>query len=193
MTAKGESRQPSADSQSDDAATTLVRLRRPALARLFSSPLQTLLTLYAAVTVGLVVAAVAGSLDWSYWYLYIIDVIAFAVWLLGVSAWAEVDDNGVRWRYWMKTELPWRDVSRVALGQRARVFQTRPGPDFGQPAVLVRSKGDEDFIRPAAGCGRRRREFGTAVLQAAQAHHKRTEVIGRHWSQAATTDEPPFA
>lgn len=174
------------------APSSRVRLRRPLLTRLFSSALQTLLTVYALAVAGMLVAAVAGRLDWSYWPLYLVDLAAVAVWLLGVTAWAEADDSGVRWRYWMKQDVPWRDVSRVALGQRA-IVQYGPGPDRSQPAILVRGKGDEDFVRPAAMCGRHRREFGTAVLELAGRHGKQTAVIGRHWSEAANADEAPCA
>lgn len=169
-----------------------VQLRRPVLARLFSSALQTLLTVYALAVSGMVVAAVSGKLDWSYWPLYLVDLAAVAVWLLGVSAWADADDGGVRWRYWMKQDIAWQDVTRVALGQRA-VVQYRPGPDRKQPAILVSSRGDEDFIRPAAMCGRHRRDFGTPLLALAAQHGKRTAVTGRHWSEAATADEAPYA
>jgi hypothetical protein len=169
-----------------------VRLRRPLYARLFSSGLQALLTVYTAVTVGFVVAAVAGSFDWAYWYVFVFDVVVVGVWLLGVTAWAEVDDRGIRWRYWMKHDYPWGDVSRVALGQRA-MSPMFPGPDVRQPVILVRCKGDEDFVRPAVLCRRHRREFGNALLQQATAHRKHTEVIGKHWDLQPTTDEMPFA
>jgi hypothetical protein len=41
--------------------------------------------------------------------------------------------------------------------------------------------------------GRRRREFGAAVLRFAAAHHRHTEVIGKHWAEPATTQEMPWA
>lgn len=168
------------------------RLRRPLHARLFSSALQALLTAYAAATLGFVVAALAGSFDWAYWYVFLIGAIAGWMWLLGVTAWAEVDDEGIRWRYWTKQDYAWREVSRVALGQRA-VTPLYAGPDIRQPAILVRSKGDEDFVRPALRCGRKRREFGDAVLDLAATHRTHTEVIGKHWGRRPTTHELPYA
>jgi hypothetical protein len=161
-------------------------------ARLFSSPLQAVLTLYAIASVGFLVLALAGKIVSSEWYLYPIDLAAFALWLRGVTAWAEVDDAGVRWRYWMKYDYAWHEVTRIALGQRV-VSQVGPGPDVSQPAILVRTRGDEDFIRPAASCWRHRKEFGTAVVRFAAAHHKHTEVIGKHWTEPATTEELPWA
>jgi hypothetical protein len=175
-----------------DGGPTRVRLRRPVRARLFSGPLQTLLTLNAIVTVGLLGLAIAGKIDFNDWAQYLFEALLVALWLPGVTAWAEVDDAGLRWRYWMKCDLAWRDVARVALGQRA-IAQYGPGPDLSQPAIIVRSKGDDEFVRPAAACGRGRKEFGTAVLRFAAAHHRHTEVIGKHWAEPATTQEMPWA
>jgi hypothetical protein len=59
--------------------------------------------------------------------------------------------------------------------------------------ILVRSKGDEDFVRPAVRCGRRRREFGVAVLRLAADQRTRTDVVGPHWAEKPTADEMPFA
>src|SRR6266545_2408604 len=135
-----------------DGGPARVRLRRPVRARLFSGPLQTLLTLNAIVTVGLLGLAIAGKIDFTDWAQYLFEALLAALWLPGVTAWAEVDDAGLRWRYWMKCDLAWRDVARVALGQRA-IAQYGPGPDLSQPAIIVRSKGDDEFVRPAAACG----------------------------------------
>lgn len=172
-----------------------VRLRRTWGARLASSGLQLLLTLYVAFTVAFVVLFVAtGRAEWQYWYFYLLDVLLAALWLRGVTAWAEADDEGVRWRYWIRHEAPWGKVSRVALGERAVLFSPYPFARTRTPAIEIRARGrDEVYIRPAAAMGRRRREFGTQLLRLAREHGVRAEVTGGRWNEPVTRPEQPWA
>lgn len=178
-----------------DTTSGRVRLRRTWNARLFGSWSQLALTLYAAAFLALLgLQGASGSLSGRYWYFYLVDAVVAVLWLRGITAWAEADEHGVRWRYWTKTDLPWRRVERVALGERAVLASPQPLPRTREPAILVRTKShDTEIIWPARGMSRRRREFGTALLALARAHGVATAVTGGRWNEPVTSPEQPFA
>jgi hypothetical protein len=157
-----------------------IRLHRPVSARLFGSGPQAVLTLIAALFV-VTVVAVAASKDLSLWPLLLVQIVLVGLWLRAVTGWARVDDEGLAWRYWTRWEHAWPKISAVTLTRRANTMSYRAA---GPPIILVRAKGgSEDFVAPARACGRRRREFGTAVLASAKAHGVRTQVTSTGWNE----------
>jgi hypothetical protein len=171
-------------------APTTVRLRWPVYGRLCATGLQQVLSAYAVLSIPL-----AGLLIWkedlSQWPYLIVDGLLVALWLRGLTGWARVDDDGLHWRYWVRWDHPWPQISRVTLTRRANIGSYRAP---GSPIILVRAEdGDEDFVTPALACGRRRREFGTAVLAAARAHGIRTEVTSTGWDEKPSRRAEPWA
>jgi hypothetical protein len=168
------------ESKAGQVEVAVDRLRRPLVARLFASGLQLFLTFVAVITIP-VLGLTIWKGDLAMWPFLLVDVLLVALWLRGVTAWAQADDEGLRWRYWARWDHPWSKISRVTLTRHSNTFAYHAA---GPPIILVRAKGgDEDFIVPARGCGRHRREFGSAVLAAARAHGVRTEVTSTGWDE----------
>lgn len=164
-------------------------LRRPLAARLFATTFQKVLTLVALVFLVSVGGSVASG-NWSMWPYLVAQAAMVALWLRGFTAWARVDDEGLHWRYWVRWDHPWPEITRVTLTRRA-LLATVVG-NGGPPIILVRTRGDEDFIVPALACGRHRREFGTAVLAAARSRGTRTEVVSTRWNEDPTGVAAPW-
>ncbi|MBO0870156.1 MAG: hypothetical protein J2P15_16480 [Micromonosporaceae bacterium] len=168
-----------------------VRLRRSLSARLFSSGPQIFLTLAAAMTVLIVVAAIlTRRAHLEFWYYDLIDALLFALWLRGATAWAEADEHGVRWRYWIRHDLPWHRVSRVSLGERDPLTRLLPGGR--QPVIWIRTNdGEVEYIRPALGMRRRRRDFGSRLLRLAEQAAVPGEVTGGRWNEPVDRPQVP--
>lgn len=160
------------------------------LARLFATNVQSALSLVAAVAT--LTLALANPLsDRTLWPFLFVQLVLILLWLRGVTAWARVDDAGLHWRYWIGSEHSWGDVRTVTLTRRANPMSQAAA---GVPIILVRGKdGDEDFIAPARGCGRRRREFASEVLAAARANGVATEVVATGWNEEPTRVAEPWA
>jgi hypothetical protein len=166
-----------------------VHLHRPPAGRLFATTLQQVLTLVAVLFV-LTVVAVTAAGDLSLWPLLVVQVLLVALWLRGVTGWARVDDDGLHWRYWTRSDRAWPHIGTVTLTRAANTMSYRAA---GAPIILVRTKGgDEDFVVPARACGRHRREFGTAVLAAAEAHGVRTQVTSTGWDERPSHRGEPW-
>lgn len=114
-----------------------------------------------------------------------------AGWLRGFTAWAEFDDDGVRWRYWVRHAYPWPQIARIDLSEQHRLTSAS---EFPVIVVQWRASGeqpaDSDDIRPARGCGRHRREFGAALLEAAARHGVRTRVRSTGWDLPVSDPDP---
>lgn len=151
----------------------VTRLRRSLYARLYAGPpFQPLLT--AGVLIQLVIVAALA------WYgglgtLLSAGAAGFlwpAAWLIGVTAHAEVDGAGVRWRYYRTGRLAWTDVERVRFGVR-----TTSAIWTQRAAIWVRVGGRDHVIAPALGCSHAARtEFGRALVAQARAHKVRVEI-----------------
>jgi hypothetical protein len=156
------------------------RLRRPLLARLFATTLQGVLSCYAVVTIALIPLLI-WKRDLSMWPYLLVDAALTLLWLRGFTAWASVDDDGLHWRFWVRWDHPWSEISKVTLTRHTRLMSAQTK---GPPIILVRAKdGDEDYVLPAVGCLRHRREFGTEVLAAARTHGIRTEIVSTGWDE----------
>jgi hypothetical protein len=165
-------------------APGVTRLRRSPYARLFAGCVfQPLLTMGMAILLvtlvglawfggfGAVLSGAAPGLPW------------VAAWLVGVTAHAEVDEAGVRWRYYRTGTLGWADVERVRLGVLI------PSGGWGpQAAMWVRVGSRDHVIAPALGCSRKARvAFGQALVAQARAHKVRVEIPRNdpRWSDVA--------
>lgn len=120
-----------------------------------------------------------------------LGVLLVALWWRVFTAWAEFDDDGVRWRFWARSEYLWPKIIRIDLTERRRLTS-----DSGTPVIVVQWRGsaagpaDSDDIRPARGGGRHRREFGAALLEAAAKHGVRTRVRSSRWGLPVSDPDP---
>lgn len=88
--------------------------------------------------------------------------VVLILWLVGVSAHAEVGQRGVRWRYYLRHDIPWADVERISL--------TVTGMGWGaRHSIVVRSGGRDHRITPAAPPGRGRIDFARQLFAYAEA------------------------
>jgi hypothetical protein len=170
---------------------TEVRLRRGPLCRLASSNTQAVLSLLClAVLFGIGYGLARGRpvFGGSFWD-WLPALVLFVPWLLGVTAWARADEDGVRWRYWLEIEYRWEQIRRIELtdrefvlpesGGRTRsiVVFTKPRPGEGPESA------DEQNIRPAESAGRHLRRFGSELGALARQHGVRVVVRGRGWDE----------
>lgn len=172
-------------------AVTEVRLRRGPLCRLASSNTQAWLSMLCLATLAGVGYGLAdgrpvfgGSL-----LTWLPALIYFVPWLAGVTAWARADDDGLRWRYWTRTELRWENIRRIELtnrefvlpesGGRTRAIVVIAKPEPGEPD----DTGVQDSIRPAESAGRNLRRFGAEVAALAGRHGVHVVVASRGWDE----------
>lgn len=172
------------------------RLRRPLVARLFGTITQGVLSFVALITIGLVVtvviAAAAGKSVGGVTLLAVVPLLLTALWARGLTAWTSFDDEGVHTRYFVRSDHPWGKIHSITLQRLENVASVR---SRGAPAIIVRMKGSsavEDRLDPVLRCGRRRREFGTALLAAARDHGVRAVVGSTGWDEAPETEVAPF-
>jgi hypothetical protein len=112
-------------------------------------------------------------------------LVVVALWLVGATAWAEVNDDGIRWRYYSTRTLPWSDVERVELGSR------RVGAQAGEPVVRIQARGRRSLVTPASQCRRPALiEFGNAVADQAAAHGIEVAVDRHDHRWDAVADRP---
>ena len=175
----------------DVTAPTTVRLRRGVFARLGGSGVQLLLTMAALgglFSIGYPISqGRLPSLPWTFWLVY---VPPFALWLAGVTAWARADETGVSWRYWMKQEMRWEQITRVTLTKRVLLGQQSGFNRVRTIAIRWRTTGPDHHsstsdvnIRPADFCGRHQRRFATALIALAEQHHRHVVIASRGWEQ----------
>ncbi|HEU5265503.1 MAG TPA: hypothetical protein VFU35_02340 [Jatrophihabitans sp.] len=167
-----------------------VRLRRGIWARCASSGTQFVLTLFGGFAVfALIYGAVHGrGGGWTVGGVVAL-VVLFVPWIAGLTAWARVDDDGIRWRYWLKYSYRWEQITRITLTNRDLVMA--PSGFNSVPTIVVHGRtrrgkpgaGFEDSVRPVEGTGRNRRAFADAVVAAARAHGTKVVVSSRGWNQ----------
>jgi hypothetical protein len=169
------------------------RLRRGPLCRLASSNVQTglsllCLALLAAVGYGLADGRPIFAGNWLGWLLP--ALVLLVPWGAGLTAWARADENGIRWRYWIRHSYPWHRVTRLTLTERSLSFT--PAGATSTPAIVVHARiaakrgsgsGVEVAIRPGRGAGRQLREFAAEVAGLARAHGVRVVVASRGWDE----------
>lgn len=166
----------------------MTALRRGIASRLFSSGIQAWLTLLAAGFVFCIVALASGAT--ALWPALVLTGVATALWARGVTAWARVDDDGLHWRYWTRTDLPWRSIHTITLTRRANVWSYVAK---GGPIILVHgAKKFEDFVRPAIACGHHRRAFADEVTATARTHGVETEVVSTGWNAEPSRIAEPW-
>lgn len=171
---------------------TEIRLRRGLWCRLASSTTQTLLS----VACLFVLFALGYSLfsDRGLWgagvLFWVWTIVLFAPWLGGVTAWARADAGGVRWRYWMKQDLPWDRITRVTLTKRE--LNATPLGASRTPTIVVSgravAKSGKDSaieinIRPAEAGGRNLRRFAAELSALARAHGVKVVVATSGWNE----------
>lgn len=167
-----------------------IRLRRGVGARLAGGAvpfLQTVLTLGVVVWVAMI-GMVVGLADAG-----VNEVLAAAapglpvvvLWLVGVTARAQVDDGGLRWRYYRSCAVGWADVERVLLESRL------VGAAAGEPVVRVVVGGHRRLVSPASQCRWPALiEFGIAVADRAAAHGVEVVVDRRDGRWDPVLDRP---
>ena len=152
------------------------RLRRSVLTRVMGGAwFQWLLTLQLAFLAWALVAAPgleAGQLG----PLILLFVPYAVLWTSGVTAWAEVDDTGLRWRYFVRVQLTWAQVTGIELTSRSTPGVIGPS----QRLIRIRTaQGPARLIAPALSGGQRdTAEFALAVVAAARQHGVPVEGAG---------------
>jgi hypothetical protein len=120
-----------------------------------------------------------------------LGVVLGALWWRVFTAWAEFDDDGVRWRFWVRSEYRWPQIVRIDLTEMHRLTSASE-----TPVIVVQWRGsaehpaDSDDIRPARGGGHHRREFALALLEAAARHGVRTRVRSSRWGMPVSDPDP---
>ncbi|MGI8678407.1 MAG: hypothetical protein ACR2LX_06945 [Jatrophihabitans sp.] len=151
-----------------------VRLRRSVSARLLSGVwFQWFLTVALIINVTLVVSiAVVGSAP-SALVSELPAIPGWLLWLVGVTAHAETNDDGVSWRYFRRYRLTWDEIEGIRVGG-ARIKGTLAS---AHAAIRVRAAGREHILGPALGCSRRARvEFARALAANGQRFGVQLEV-----------------
>lgn len=169
------------------------KLHRGPLCRLASSNVQTGLSLLdlallAAIGYGLANGRPVFAGNWLAWVLP--ALVLLVPWVAGLTAWARADENGIRWRYWIRHAYPWQQVTRVTLTERSLSFT--PVGATSTPAIVLHARsgakrgpgtGVELTIRPGRGAGRHLREFAAELAALARAHGVRVVVASRGWDE----------
>lgn len=86
-------------------------------------------------------------------------LLAFVVVLLaGATGWAEADDAGVRWRYYLRHQFGWHEIEQIRLVVK--------GVSIGGVLhqLVVRAGGRDHVVIPAHAAGSGRVAFGRQLL-----------------------------
>jgi hypothetical protein len=76
-----------------------------------------------------------------------VDAVVAVLWVFGLTAWAEADREGVRWRGFVRRQFSWAEIERVAV-VRPRLAGVNPGAN-----LVVRVRGRNRVIGPASMVG----------------------------------------
>jgi hypothetical protein len=132
-------------------ADTPIRLRRSVFGRLFGgTPVQ----LPAAIALVIFPIAFASSHSHPVRFIVIIGVVA-ALWVLGFTAHAEADQDGLRWRTIMPRTFRWDEIERLARVANPLSMSTRRV----RAVLVVRVRGRNRPIWPASMAGPNLMEF----------------------------------
>src|SRR2546430_10749685 len=90
---------------------TPVRLSRSLFGRLFGGTMpQMACTLFLVISVPLMLSGGDEKLR-----LGAVDVVVVVLWVFGLTAWADADREGVRWRGFVRRRFSWAEIERVAV------------------------------------------------------------------------------
>jgi hypothetical protein len=173
------------------AVASSTRLRRPLYARLFGTVPQGVLSIYGLLS-PVVFFAVLANHDWSQWPSLVALAALDLLWVRGLTAWAAFDASGIQSRFWVRSDYPWETIHSVTL---LRLENFMASTAQGPPAIVVTQRGsaeDGDVLAPVRRCGRRRQQFATELLVAAQAHRVEVRIGSTGWHQAQETEAEPF-
>ncbi|MEO6887269.1 MAG: hypothetical protein ABI232_13425 [Jatrophihabitantaceae bacterium] len=106
----------------------------------------------------------------------IIAILAVVLWLVSATASAEADDNGMRWRCYLRHELPWSEITDISL--HLQVF----GWQGARPVILVRTVHRTLRLVPATGHNSANVTFCRELRALAAAHGVQVDTSG--WSEA---------
>jgi hypothetical protein len=91
-----------------------------------------------------------------------------AIWLMGVTAHAEVDETGVSWRYYVRHAYAWDEIEEIEFGGTLLAAGQTP---LRQPAIFVIAGGHRHKVAPAVGVSARHlSEFGHRLGLEAERH-----------------------
>jgi len=103
-------------------------------------------------------AGIAGTLVW------------LAVWLVGATGWARMDEHGVSWRFWSPSRtVTWDQVQAVVLRNRLVARG-------GRATIELRLADRQLRIRAANDCGPGRIAFAQALVDEARNRGIQVEV-----------------
>ena len=143
-----------------------IRLRRSLGARLFSGwPLQPVLTIVLLLSLALdIFVSTFGG--WAVLLRSFLPAVPiYAIWIIGLSASAHADGDGIRWRYFIPRRYSWAEIECIEFG--GAVTSTMGGT----PAILVTAGGHEHAIGPGFGVKRRyQAEFAEGIRTLAANH-----------------------
>lgn len=163
-----------------------MRLHRGIAARLANNGLQAVLSV---LSIGTLIAIGYGQLlgrditvlPLSFWFVF---ALYFLPWLAGVTAWARVDEAGIRWRYWYRQGYIWQQISQVELTERRLA---------GAPALLNRAttiavhgraeRDFEEYIRPAERAGPGLRRFADELSAQARRNGVQVAIESSRWER----------
>lgn len=165
---------------------TARRLRRSLGARMFGGwVLQWLPSVGVIVHVALILAFLAFDLPLN-WAQLAPALPVYAVWLVGMTASARLDDTALSWRYFRRRRCLWPDIEAIRFGGDIRPGY---GPGNLTTAAFVTVRGQERSIIPLKGCSTRSRtEFGTALIARAATYRIPVRVSNAGWEGLAPAE-----
>lgn len=135
-----------------------IRLGRSLAGRVAGGALfQLVLGIVAIVLLIRAIVPTSGSHGSSELTTLVVGLVALALWLLGVTAYAEADAEGIRWRYYLPHRVRWSEIERISLVLVNMGWRDRH-------LIVVRASGEDHRIIPASACGPGRTEFARQLL-----------------------------